>query len=95
MVGKGFFTLCFKTKIYCISYMYQVINLFQIYFLADRRGENCLFPAFVEPAGNSCSAITRTFQILYKNEDVTLNDAFVFTLNMLVDSTKVSFWCCR
>ena len=48
-----------------------------------------MFPAFVEPAGNTCTAVTRTFQILYKNEDVTLNDAFVFTLHMLVDSTKV------
>lgn len=42
-------------------------------------------------------AVSQTFQVLYKNEDLLLNDAFTFTVQMLLDSNKVmlcTFICC-
>ncbi|KAK2724219.1 protein FAM135A-like isoform X2 [Artemia franciscana] len=44
-----------------------------------------LYPAVV----TSGYLISKTFQILYKSEDVYLNDLAVFKLNILVDSSKV------
>lgn len=34
-------------------------------------------------------AVSQTFQVLYKNEDLLLNDAFDFTVQMLLDCNKV------
>ena len=35
-------------------------------------------------------AVSKTFQILYRNEDVSVNDVVVFKVYMLVDSQRVS-----
>lgn len=37
-------------------------------------------------------AISRTFQILYRNEDLNVNDAILYRIHTLVDSSRVS--CC-
>lgn len=34
-------------------------------------------------------AVSQTFQILYKHEDLLLADVFGFTVQMLIDSNKV------
>ena len=34
-------------------------------------------------------AVSKTFQILYRNEDVTINDVIIFKVQMLVDANKV------
>ena len=44
-----------------------------------------VFPATVIN-GN---AVSKTFQILYRNEDVTLNDIVLFKVHALVDAVKV------
>ena len=36
-------------------------------------------------------AVSKTFQILYRNEDVSINDVILFKVHMLVDSHRVSF----
>ena len=46
-----------------------------------------VFPATVIN-GN---AVSKTFQILYRNEDVTLNDIILFKVHALVDAVKVIF----
>lgn len=55
--------------------------------ILDYQPDDCLYPALVTPTG--LTAVSKTFQILYKNEEVTLADPFIFRLNMLVDSNKV------
>ena len=35
-------------------------------------------------------AVSKTFQILYRNEDVTINDVVIFKVQMLVDAYKAS-----
>ena len=35
-------------------------------------------------------AVSRTFQILYRNEDVVINDVILYRFHTLVDSSKVS-----
>lgn len=35
-------------------------------------------------------AVSKTFQILYRNEDVVVNDVILFRIHVLVDSSKVS-----
>ncbi|EDO47513.1 predicted protein, partial [Nematostella vectensis] len=53
-----------------------------------RPEEECLFPALISPSG--MTAISRTIQILYRNEEVPINDAFIFRLHLLVDSNKIT-----
>lgn len=36
-------------------------------------------------------AVSKTFQILYRNEDVSVNDIVLFKVHMLVDSQKVQY----
>ncbi|XP_013420772.1 protein FAM135A isoform X2 [Lingula anatina] len=53
--------------------------------LTAASSDSCLLPA-------SCTngvAKSKVFQILYRNEDITLNDAFLFKVNMLADSNKI------
>ena len=38
-------------------------------------------------------AISRTFQILYRNEDLNINDAILYRIHTLVDSSRVSGCC--
>ena len=35
-------------------------------------------------------AVSRTFQILYRNEDVMINDVILYRFHTLIDSTRVS-----
>lgn len=37
------------------------------------------------------AAVSKTFQILYRNEEVTLNDVILFKAHVVVDSKKVIF----
>lgn len=59
-------------------------------FLTDYQADECIYPALVTPTG--LTAVSKTFQILYKNEEVILADPFIFRLNMLVDSNKVCLY---
>jgi hypothetical protein len=36
-------------------------------------------------------AVSKTFEILYRNEDVIVNDIITFRVHMLVDSQKVGY----
>lgn len=36
------------------------------------------------------TAVSKTFQILYRNEDVSLNDIVLFKVNTVVDAARVS-----
>jgi len=58
-----------------------------VVFDLDYQPDDCLYPALVTPSG--LTAVSKTFQILYKNEEIVLSDSFIFRLNMLVDSNKV------
>ena len=49
-------------------------------------GSDQAFPACVVNG----VGITKTFQILYRNEEVTLDDSVMFRVHILVDSHKVS-----
>jgi hypothetical protein len=62
--------------------MIIVNNLF-----AGERGAFSLFPAFVTDDGQT--AVSRTFNIYYKDEEVLLKDVFLFRVHLLIDSTKV------
>ena len=35
-------------------------------------------------------AVSRTFQILYRNEDVMINDVILYRFHTLIDSTRVN-----
>lgn len=59
---------------------------------SDYQPDDCLYPALVTPSG--LTAVSKTFQILYKNEEIVLSDSFIFRLNMLVDSNKVTNGYC-
>ncbi|XP_028399377.1 protein FAM135B-like isoform X3 [Dendronephthya gigantea] len=52
------------------------------------RGTFNLFPAFVTEDGQT--AVSRTFNIYYKDEEVLLKDVFLFRVHLLVDSTKAA-----
>ncbi|XP_078360921.1 protein FAM135A-like isoform X2 [Oculina patagonica] len=54
---------------------------------SDAQGQEYQFGATIAPSGGT--AISKTFQILYRNEAIVLNDSFVFRLHMLVNSDKV------
>ena len=54
----------------------------------DAQGQEYQFGATITSSG--VTAISKTFQILYRNESIVLNDSFVFRLNMLVNSDKVN-----
>lgn len=49
-------------------------------------GSDLAFPATVQD-DVGCS---KTFQILYKNEEIVVNDVLVFKVMMLLDAKKVS-----
>lgn len=50
-------------------------------------GSDLAFPASIQDE-MICS---KTFQILYKNEEVVVNDVLLFKVMMLLDEKKVSF----
>ena len=51
----------------------------------------CAGDAAVAPASvTKDTAFSRTFQILYKREEIDLQDAFLFKVYVLLDSTRVS-----
>lgn len=52
-----------------------------------RTGAEQLFPACVVNG----TGVSKTFQILYRNEEVTLDDAIMFRAHILVDSHKVIY----
>ncbi|XP_078675526.1 protein FAM135A-like isoform X1 [Branchiostoma floridae x Branchiostoma belcheri] len=54
--------------------------------LADSSGYEHVYPAQVKEV---TTGISKTFQILYKNEEVTVNDIFLFKVHVLVDSDKI------
>ncbi|XP_076093323.1 protein FAM135A-like isoform X3 [Mytilus galloprovincialis] len=53
--------------------------------LPKATGETLVLPSCV----NGGSAISKTFQILYRNEDVTINDLISFRLHTIIDSSKI------
>ncbi|PFX27339.1 Protein FAM135A [Stylophora pistillata] len=55
--------------------------------VSDSQGAEYQFGATIDSSGQT--AISRTFQILYRNESVVLNDSFVFRLHLLVNSDKI------
>lgn len=48
-------------------------------------GKDGLVPASVE----NNAGISKTFRIIYRNEEITLDDIIVFRAHVLVDSNKV------
>eukprot|EP00058_Branchiostoma_floridae_P024116 XP_002609606.1 hypothetical protein BRAFLDRAFT_87827 [Branchiostoma floridae] len=54
--------------------------------LADSSGYEHVYPAQVKEV---TTGVSKTFQILYKNEEVTVNDIFLFKVHVLVDSDKI------
>ena len=77
------FNLLFLFRVYIIIFWTFIISL-----LLDIQGQEYQFGATITPSGGT--AISKTFQILYRNESIMLNDSFVFRLHMLVNSDKVS-----
>lgn len=49
-------------------------------------GSELVFPACVVNG----TGVSKTFQILYRNEEVALDDTIMFRAHILVDSHKVS-----
>eukprot|EP00794_Sanderia_malayensis_P004689 gene4689-5304_t len=47
-----------------------------------------LFSAFV--TGDSKTAISRTFEVYYKHEEISINDVFIFKFHLLLDSSKIN-----
>lgn len=69
--------------------IYSFVGTYYIYdFIVDIQGQEYQFGAAITPSGGT--AISKTFQILYRNESIVLNDSFVFHLHMLVNSDKVN-----
>lgn len=80
----------FQFAIVCCIYviiLWTLITLFY-HFTLDIQGQEYQFGATIMPSGGT--AISKTFQILYRNESIVLNDSFVFRLHMLVNSDKVN-----
>ena len=69
-------------------YYYFVDTYFIYCFTLDIQGQEYQFGATITSSGGT--AISKTFQILYRNESIVLNDSFVFRLHMLVNSDKVN-----
>lgn len=80
------FNLLFLFRVYII--IFWTLITFIISLLLDIQGQEYQFGATITPSGGT--AISKTFQILYRNESIMLNDSFVFRLHMLVNSDKVS-----
>lgn len=51
-------------------------------------GKDGLLPACVEEN----AGVSKTFRILYRNEEITLDDMILFRAHVLVDSNKVIFY---
>ena len=80
------FNLLFLFGVYII--ILWTLIIFIISLLPDIQGQEYQFGATITPSRGT--AISKTFQILYRNESILLNDSFVFRLHMLVNSDKVS-----
>lgn len=65
--------------------MYSSSFTSQLYF-SSSSGMTLAFPASVHDA----LVCSKTFQILYKNEEVVLNDVMIFKVKMLLDERKVT-----
>lgn len=55
-------------------------------YISSVLGMTLAFPASVHDA----LVCSKTFQILYKNEEVVLNDVMIFKVKMLLDERKVN-----
>lgn len=77
--------LYFKVKIFTYLYYYILSYTSQLPVLSVL-GITLAFPASVHDSF-ICS---KTFQILYKNEEVVLNDVMIFKVKMLLDEKKVN-----
>lgn len=55
-------------------------------YISSVLGMTLAFPASVHDA----MVCSKTFQILYKNEEVVLNDVMIFKVKMLLDERKVN-----
>ncbi|XP_078397982.1 protein FAM135A isoform X3 [Cetorhinus maximus] len=53
--------------------------------LLNPAGSELTFP----PAPNDCTVCSKTFQILYKNEEIMVNDVLLLKVKMLLDSKKI------
>lgn len=79
------FSCVFSTISFC---QFSNSESFWNCWISGSRNQDYLLPATVSPS--SPTAISKTFQILYKNEEIILDDCFLFSLHMLVDSDKVN-----
>ena len=61
--------------------------IFLLQICTGERGAFTLFPAFV--TNDDQTAVSRTFNIYYKDEEVLLKDVFLFRVHLLIDSAKV------
>jgi hypothetical protein len=52
---------------------------------ADDESTNAVFP----PCIVNGVAVSKTFQILYRNEEVLLGDVFRFRVHLVLDSAKI------
>lgn len=71
-----------KYKIMCY-FVFNIVNHSLFVFIL---GSDLAFPASVQD-DVICS---KTFQILYKNEEVVVNDVLLFKVMMLLDEKKVN-----
>ncbi|XP_038656607.1 protein FAM135A isoform X2 [Scyliorhinus canicula] len=53
--------------------------------LLNPAGSELAFP----PAAHDCTVCSKTFQILYKNEEIMVNDVLLLKVKMLLDSKKI------
>lgn len=67
--------------------LFLIHTVNHLFFCCFRLGSDLAFPASVQD-DVICS---KTFQILYKNEEVVVNDVLLFKVMMLLEEKKVSF----
>lgn len=65
----------------CKSLYYSSVK----FFICQYIDESYVLPSCVVNG----TAISKTFQILYRNEDVAINDLVMYRLHTLVDANKV------
>lgn len=76
------------------GYSHLVVLCFVLFFfqkLTVNQGDFCLGSDLAFPASVQDDVIcSKTFQILYKNEEVVVNDVLLFKVMMLLDEKKVN-----
>ena len=62
------------------------------FLLLGNKPGNGVFQAFL--ADHDKTAVSKTFEVYYKHEEVIISDVFVFKFHMLLDSSKVRLEAC-